>query len=311
MAFIFAGSGNPNLAEELSLRSCVILGKMQQGKYSNDNMYIQIEEDVRDKHVFVLQSPTYPVSDRIFEMLLMVDALRRLHPKEIHIITPYFPYSRSDKLDQPGQALAAKLIANCLASLDVSSLITFDLHAKQIEGFFDLPVYHLTAINTLAEYISGLELENVMVLSPDSGGLKRAHRLANILGAPVGFIDKKRVGKDQTIVLGLLGDPRGHSVIICDDEIDTGGSQINAARALIEAGANSVFGVYCHGVLSGDARERIVRSDFERIVVTDTMQPSNEPINPKIEVVSIAEVLAKCIDRIGMVHKRTNRTLTI
>jgi len=298
MGILFSGHGNPKLAQSLSESAHLKLGQMDLGRFSNDNIYVEILEDVRGQQVFVLQSPTCPVSDHILEMFIILDALRRLRPKEVHLIIPYFPYSRSDKLDKLGNALTARLMADIVSLLGVSSLATFDLHAKQIEGFLNIPVYHLTCIGTLAQYFVTLQLDPIVVFSPDSGGLARARKLADLLGAGTGFIHKKRVGKDQTAVLDLVGDPRGCNVVICDDEIDTGGSQIKAATALKEAGAQAIYGAYSHGILSGSAIAKIGESDFEQIVITDTMRSLDSELGPKIRIVSIVSVLADWVNHV-------------
>jgi ribose-phosphate pyrophosphokinase len=298
---IFAGRANVELAEKVARFAGVPLGDAEIFKFSNDESFIKINENVRGTDVFIIQPTCVPVNDNLMELLIMVDALKRASSRRITCVIPYYAYARSDKKDQPRVPITAKLVADLLSVAGADRVVTIDLHADQIQGFFNIPVDHLESTSTFArQFKSTLDLNNVVVVSPDSGGAKRARSLAQKLKCSMAIGDKRRTGNnDKAEILNIIGDVKGKTAILFDDIIDTGGSICKMADALIKQGAEKVYAACVHGVLSGKAIENITNSKLEKLYITDTVKMSEEKKKcKKIEQLSIAEMLAIAIKKI-------------
>lgn len=296
---VFHGRSGKHLAVEVCERLDVELGKSTTFKFKNQNSFVRIEENVRDMDCFVIHCSGENVNDGVMEMLMMVDALKRASARRVTAVMPYYFYARSDKKDQPRIPITARLIADLLTAASVDRVITIDLHADQIMGFFTLPVDQLLSLPVICDHFNSLNLKNVVVVSPDAGGAKRARSYSWALKADLAIIDKKRHGnQDQSSVYGLIGDVKGKTAIIVDDEIDTGGSIVNTLGALKEAGADKVYAACTHAVFSAEAVETLSNSDLEQVVVTNTIPIRKEYDPTKIKVLSIGPLLAKAIRRI-------------
>ena len=297
---VFSGTASQELAENVCEYLGISLGKIDVFKFSNDNTFVRIQENVRQRDVFMVQSFSYPVNDHLMEMLIMIDAAKRASAGRITAVIPYYGYGRTDKKDQPRVPITARLIADLLTTAGADRVLTIDLHAGQIQGFFNIPVDELTALPILARYFLEKELENLVVVAVDIGISKRARDLAERLDAPLAIVEKRRVdgNQDRTELLNIIGEVDGKNAILMDDEVDTGGSMVNAANALVSAGALSVFASSTHGVLSGGALERFQNSPIEELVCTDTVHVPVEKRNGQVKVVSIAAIFGEAIHRI-------------
>jgi ribose-phosphate pyrophosphokinase len=296
---IFTGTAHPQLAQRVCRYLGVPLGKADVVKFSNENIFPKILQNVREHDVFLIQ-PTYPnVSDAIMELLIMIDALKRASASRITAVVPYFAYGRSDKKDQPRVPITARLVADMIQTAGANRLLTIDLHAGQVQGFFNIPVDELSAINDLCNYINGMELIDPVVVAGDLGFAKRARNFANIIGASVAFVEKRRTGNDdRSESLGVIGDVRGKTAVIIDDEIDTAGSITNAAEAVLEAGARDVYAACTHALLTGDAVERLRRAPFKEIIATDTVYRGPDKELPNVTTLSVSLLLGEAISRI-------------
>jgi ribose-phosphate pyrophosphokinase len=296
---IFAGTAHPQLAESVCHYLGVPLGKAEVVKFSNENIFPKINQNVREHDVFVIQ-PTFPnVSDSILELLIMIDALKRASASRITAVIPYFSYGRSDKKDQPRVPITARLIADMLQTAGASRLLTVDLHAGQVQGFFNVPVDELTAMFLLCDYIRGMELIDPVVVAGDLGFAKRARNFADAIGTSVAFVEKRRTGNDSTSeTLGVIGDVRGKSAVIVDDEIDTGGSIANAAEIVQREGARAVYAACTHALLTGPAVERLRASPIREIIATDTVYRPPEKHLDNLSVLSVAPLFGEAISRI-------------
>lgn len=297
---LFAGTGNPALAEKVARQLGVPPGRMTVTRFSDGEIRVQVEESVRGDDVFVVQPGSRPVNDNLVELLITIDAFRRASARRINVVMPYYCYARQDRKIRPREPVAAKLVANLLVAAGASRLLTLDLHAGQIVGFFDVPVDHLYAGPIIADYLetsAGIEGE-IVVVSPDVGGVARATSLAEVLGAPIAIIAKRRPEPNRCEVIELIGDVSGRTAILFDDMIDTAGSAINGARALLDRGAREVYAACTHAVLSGDAPDRLRESPIKKVIVTDTIPLPIEKRDTKIVVVSVAGLLADAIKRI-------------
>ena len=254
---IFSGTANLPLAESICAHLEVPLGKASLGRFSDGEIYFQILENVRGADVFVVQPCCYPVDNHLFELLLMIDAFKRASAWRITAVLPYYCYARQDRKDKPRVPISAKLVADLLETAGASRALTLDLHAPQIQGYFDVPVDHLYGSPVLVEHFRHLNLPNLTVVSPDAGGVERARFFAKKLDAPLAIVDKRRVDVDVSEVMNLIGDVRGRSTLIVDDIIDTAGTLVKTAEALIREGATQVYAACTHAVLSGPAIERI------------------------------------------------------
>jgi ribose-phosphate pyrophosphokinase len=296
---IFTGNAHRRLATEICRHLNVPLGKAQVFEFSNENIFVKIDENVRGKDVFVVQPFSTPVNTSIMEMLIMIDALKRASAQRITAVVPYYAYGRTDKKDQPRVPITARLIADCLTAAGANRVLTMDLHAGQIQGFFNIPVDELTAQNLLARYVSAKGLDNFTVVSSDAGFAKKARNFAEQLNAPLAIVEKRRLTNDgQMESMGLIGSVAGRDALIVDDEIDTAGSMMQAVRVVREQGAREVYLCSVHAVLSGPAMERIRSDDIREVIVTDTIPVPEEKRLPNVTVLSVAELFAGAIIRI-------------
>ncbi len=296
---VFSGNAHPQLARDICRHLGVELGNVQVSKFSNENIFVKINENVRGKDVFIIQPFSSPVNDSIMELLIMLDAFKRASAQRITAVVPYYAYGRTDKKDQPRVPITARLIADCVTTAGASRFLTMDLHAGQIQGFFSIPVDELTAQNILAHYYFARELDDFTVVATDAGYAKRARNFAEQLNAPLAIVEKRRIGNEErTESMGLIGSVAGRHALIVDDEIDTAGSMVQAARIVKEHGARDVFAAATHGVLSGPAVERLSKGDITELVLTDTLPLRPEKRLPNITVLSVAELLAGAIVRI-------------
>lgn len=297
---LFSGTGNPALAQKIAEHLGVKLGAMSIQRFSDGEVYCQVQESVRGDDIFIIQSAPAPVNEYIMELLIMVDAFRRASARRINVVMPYYSYSRQDKKVKPREPVTAKLIANLLTTAGAGRLLTIDLHAGQIVGFFDIPVDHLYAEPIIADYFSkDLKIDgDIVVVSPDVGGVTRARALAESLRSPITIIVKRRPEPNKCEVMEVIGDVKGKTAIMIDDMIDTGGSIINGANSLISLGAKEVYAACTHGVLSGGAHERLFNSAIKKVIITDTIPLDDKKQNGKIVVVSVSGLLADAIKRI-------------
>lgn len=297
---LFTGHANPELAEKVSRSSGIPLGEIIVKKFDNDNSFVKIMENVRGANVFILQPTCYPVNDNLMELLIMVDAFRRASAAKINCVIPYYAYARSDKKDQPRVPITAKLVADLLTVAGVDRIITMDLHSDQIQGFFNIPVDHLTSQLTFAQYFrENLDLSNAVVVSPDAGGAHRARSLAERLNLNLAIGDKRRHGNTGSAeILNIIGDVKDKTAILFDDILDTGGSLTRAAAAVKSFGAKKVVAACVHGVLSRDAVKNINESPIEQLFITDSIPLPPEKKSKKIVQISISELLAVAIKKI-------------
>jgi ribose-phosphate pyrophosphokinase len=295
---IFAGNSNPDLANKICEYLHLPLGNAQVKTFSDGEIQIEIDENVRSKDVFVIQSTCAPVNDNLVELLLMIDALKRSSARRITAVMPYFGYARQDKKVAPRVPISAKLVADILAVAGANRVITMDLHAGQIQGFFDIPVDNIFAAPLLIEYILSNFNDNLVIVSPDAGGVERARAFAKRLDADLAIIDKRRSAPNEATAMAVIGDVSDKVAVILDDMADTAGTLTEAAHALKAEGAREIHACCAHAVLSGPAIERIVNSNIKSLVVTDTI-PLKEKAAAcgKIIVISIAELVGEAIIR--------------
>lgn len=301
---LFSLSSNHELAQKVAKEIGIELGKVSVGAHSDGETVVHIDESVRGDHVFILQSTSDPVNDNLMELLIMMDALRRASAASINIVLPYYGYARQDRKARAREPITSKLVANMLQIAGADRLITFDLHAPQIQGFFNIPVDHLMGSPLIAEYFRRQLVsagDDIVVVSPDHGGVGRARKLANFLKAPLAIIDKRRPRANVAEIMNIIGDVQGKKCILIDDMIDTAGTITLAANALKELGATEVYASCTHAVLSGPAIERINNSAITKLVVLDTIEMPEERQSKKIVQLSIAHLLADAIIRI---HER-------
>jgi ribose-phosphate pyrophosphokinase len=301
---IFSGTANLPLAKNICRHLGVPLGRANLGRFSDGEIYFQILENVRGADVFVVQPCCYPVDNHLLELLLMIDAFKRASAWRITAVLPYYCYARQDRKDKPRVPISAKLVADLLETAGASRALTLDLHAPQIQGYFDVPVDHLFGSPVLVDYFQSLKLPNVTVVSPDAGGVERARFFAKKMDAPLAIVDKRRVDVDVSEVMNLIGDVRGRTALIIDDIIDTAGTLVKTADALIREGASQVYAACTHAVLSGPAVERIEKSAIKQVLATDSV-PLTEAAEKtgKIKVLSVADLLARGIRSI---HEETS-----
>ncbi|MES0279036.1 MAG: ribose-phosphate pyrophosphokinase [Dehalococcoidales bacterium] len=297
---VFTGNSHPDLAKRVTDYLGTPLGQAEVFQFSNENIFVRILENVRERDTFVIQPLSSPVSQNILEMLIMIDALKRASAKRITAVIPYYGYGRTDKKDQPRVPITARLIADLLTAAGANRLLTVDLHAAQIQGFFNIPVDELTALKLLANYFKNKRLDsNLVVVATDIGIAKRARDLATMLHAPLALMEKRRLGNnDETETLNVIGDVDGKVALTVDDEIDTAGSLANTVDALLERGATEVFACATHPVFSGPAIKTIAASAVKEVVVTDTIPVNPERKLDKLTVLPIASLLGEAIHRI-------------
>ncbi|MGD8701324.1 MAG: ribose-phosphate diphosphokinase [Desulfosarcina sp.] len=296
---IFSGNANPQLAASICRSLGIDLSRLVISRFSNDNLFVQIKENVREKDVFVVQPFATPVGDTILELFIILDALRSASAKRITAVIPYYSYARSDKKDAPRISITARLMADLIETAGANRVLTMDLHSDAVHGFFSIPVDHLTAIPYFVDYFSDrLELSNAVVVATDAGGAKRAGRFASRIHLPLAIIDKRRVA-DSEVVQGLVvGEVRGRDAIVFEDEIATGGTLAASAKTLAAAGVKSIHVGATHGVLCGPAISRLMDSPIQSVAVTDTVRLSQKKQMQKIHTLSIAPLFAEAIRRI-------------
>ena len=295
---IFTGNANPALAREICDYLGLPLGEAFVGRFNNGEVQIMIDESVRGKDVFIIQPTSYPVNDNLMELMVMADALKRASARHITAVVPYYGYARQDRKTRGREPITAKLVANLMQTAGITRLVTIDLHAGQIQGFFDVPVDHLFGASILAKYINEKNMEDVIVVSPDLGGVTRARDLADRIGAPIAIIEKKRPEPGVAKVMNLIGDVAGKNCIIIDDIVDTAGSLVEGAKALEEFGAKSVTAAVTHAVLTDPASERIANSNIKELIVTNTIPLPENCKLPNITQLSVAPLLGEAIMRI-------------
>ena len=299
---IFAGNSNKDLAKEICRYLNVPLGQADVSRFPDGEIKVKIEESVRGEDVFIIQSTCPPASEYLMELLIMIDALKRASAERITAVIPYYGYARQERKTQPREPITAKLVANLLVSAGANRMLTMDLHAGQIQGFFDIPVDQLEAVNILSNYFKEKNLDKVVVVSPDVGGTARARGFSGRIKKPIAIIDKYRSSFDDVEILHIVGEVKGKTAIIVDDIIDTAGSIIKGSQALLKAGVEEVYICATHPVFAGPAKERLEKSLhddlFKEIVVTNTIPVDTNKILPGIKVLSVAEIFAEAISRI-------------
>ncbi len=296
---IFSLDSNRPLAEKIAKHMGVPLGKVNVDHFSDGEIKINIEESVRGNDVYIIQSTSAPVNDNLMELLIMVDALRRASAATINVVIPYYGYARQDRKARSREPITAKLVADMLQTDGITRVVALDLHAAQIQGFFDVPVDHLMGAPLLADYFiqRGLD-KDVVVVSPDHGGVTRARALAEFLGAPIAIIDKRRPKANVAQIMNIIGDVKGKTAIMIDDMIDTAGTITKGAQALIDAGAKEVYACCTHPVLSGPAIQRLQDSPIKEVIVTDSIQLPDDKKISKIKQISTAPLISDAIVRI-------------
>lgn len=304
---VFTLSSNPDLAHEITKEIGVPMGKSSVQRFSDGEIQINIEESIRGCDIYVIQSTSSPANEHIMELLIMIDALKRASARTINIVLPYYGYARQDRKARSREPITAKLVANLLETAGATRVITLDLHATQIQGFFDIPVDQLLGVPILGKYFEEKDFQDVVVVSPDHGGVVRARKLADRLKAPIAIIDKRRPKPNTSEVMNIVGNIEGKTAIIIDDIIDTAGTMTLAANAMIENGATAVYACSTHPVLSGPAIERIQNSEIKELVITNTIALPEAKKISKIKQLSVAPLIAKAI--INVHEQRSVSTL--
>lgn len=296
---LFTGNANRILAEKIAEHLKMKLTDVMVARFSEGEVRVKIEENIRGKDVFIVQSTCPPTNDNLMELLIMIDAARRASAKRITAVLPYYGYARQDRKDQPRVPITAKLVANLIVSAGAQRVLTMDLHANQIQGFFDIPVDHLYGINPLCDYFDTKKIEDLVVVSPDVGGIKMARAYAKRLGAGLAIVDKRRDSPESTAVIHILGNVKDKNALLVDDIAATAGSIVEAVLALKKMGVKDVYAAVSHGILSGNAVSRVMNCEaLKEMVITDSIPLSEEKNLPGIKVVSVAPLLAEAIQRI-------------
>lgn len=296
---VFAGNSNRHLAEAICNYLNLPLGKASVRRFADQEIFVEIQENVRGEDIFVVQPTSFPANDHLMELLIMVDAMRRSSARRITAVIPYFGYARQDRKAGPRTPISAKLVANLITEAGADRVLTLDLHAGQIQGFFDIPTDNLYALPILTrDIVANYDIRNVMVVSPDVGGVVRARALAKRLDCLLAIVDKRRDRPGESEVMNIIGDVTGKDCILIDDIVDSGGTLCNAAEALLKNGATSVTAYITHGVLSGGAVTRIANSKLKELVITDSIQPTTAVLSaPNIRVISTASLIGEAINR--------------
>ncbi|MBM6592779.1 ribose-phosphate pyrophosphokinase [Microvirga pudoricolor] len=295
---IVAGNSNRPLAEAISAYLNLPLAKCQVRRFADMEVFVEIQENVRGEDVFIVQSTSFPTNDHLMELLIITDALRRSSARRITAVIPYFGYARQDRKPGPRTPISAKLVANLITNAGADRVLTLDLHAGQIQGFFDIPTDNLFSAPILARDVKERLAGDRMVVSPDVGGVVRARALAKRIDAPLAIVDKRRERAGESEVMNIIGDVSGHSCILVDDIVDSGGTLVNAAEALLASGAKEVSAYITHGVLSGGAVSRIANSKLKELVITDSIMPTEAvKVAHNIRVISIAQLIGEAIGR--------------
>lgn len=296
---IITGNSNREFAKKVAKELGLTLAPCDVTHFSDGEINLNIDQTVRGMDVFIIQPTCAPVNDSLMELLILIDAVKRASAGRINAVIPYYGYARQDRKTKAREPITAKLVANLLTTAGADRVITMDLHAGQIQGYFDIPVDHLTAIPILAEYFKEIVGNDTVVVSPDLGGVTRARSFANLLDLPIAMIEKRRPKANEAEVMNIIGDIVGKNVILVDDIIDTAGTIVNAASVLKKLGAKKIYGCATHGVLSGPAVDRIYDSELEKFIITDTIPLHENCRIDKIDVVSVAPLFAEAIRRIN------------
>ncbi len=292
---IFSGRSYPDLGRQIAGHLGISLGKVDLTTFSNGELYVRYEESVRGSDAFVIQTCSEPMNDHIMELLLMIDALERASAKRISAVIPYYGYSRQDKKTLAREPISARLVTDLVGVAGADRILTMDLHAGQIQGFFSGPMDHLTAVPLLASYISRQDFQDMVIVSPDAGRVKMANKYTDHLGVPMAILHKRRPGHNRAEVLHVIGEVDGKSAVLVDDMIDTAGTLAASSEALMKAGAKEVYACATHGIFSGPARQRLDDSPLKKVVVTNTLPMAEERLSDKVEVLSIASIFANTI----------------
>ena len=297
---IFCGTSNVPLTEAVCKYLDIPMGKAEIRRFSDGELSAEISESVRGSHIFVIQSTCPPTNEHIMELLILTDALKRASAREITAVIPYYGYARQDRKVKPRAPISAKLIADLISTAGISRVVTVDLHAGQIQGFFNIPVDHIYATPVFIDYIKNkLNSDDTVIVSPDAGGMERARSYAKLLDSGLAMTDKRRPKPNEAQIMNVIGDVEGKTVVLVDDLVDTAGTAIQAGKALLREGAKSVSLCCTHGVLSGSAIDNINKSELEEVIITDTIPPTEEAkASEKITVLSIADLLGEAIKRI-------------
>ena len=294
---IFSGSASRELTEGIAKYLGLSMGDADVSRFSDGEISVKINENVRGKEVFVVQS-IYPPADNLMELFILIDAFKRASARMVAVVVPYYGYSRQDRKDQPRVPITAKLVANLLSTAGADRVITVDLHAGQIQGFFDIPTDNLYAVNIFVDYFLKLNLDDLVVVSPDVGGIKAARAYSKKLSASLAIVDKRRINDKEAEVMNILGEVENKNVVIVDDIISSGGTIIEGVRALKDKGVKDIYCAVTHAVLSEPAIERISKAPIKELVVTDTIPITDGKRHPKIKVLSVASLLGETIRRI-------------
>ncbi len=295
---LFSGRANPELANEIARYIEVPLGDIELSSFSDKEMYVRINQNIRGKDVFLIQPTSPPANENLMELLIMIDAFQRASARRITAVIPYYGYGRQDRKDEPRVPITAKLVANLVTTAGADRVLTIDLHAAQIQGFFDIKVDHLFAAPVFIDYFISKNLKDLVILSPDMGGIRRARAYANRLDASLAVIDKRRTGTNKAEVLNVVGEVKGKQILIVDDMVDTGGTLIAAVKALTEKGAQEIYVSATHPILSESAYELIESSSLKELLVTDTIPLKQGKARTKIKILSVAPLLGQAIRRI-------------
>ena len=296
---IFTGNANPSLAREVANYLGLELGSAFVGKFNNGEIQVKIDESVRGQDVFLIQTTSFPVNDHLMELLIMIDAAKRASAKTITAVVPYYAYARQDRKTRGREPITAKLVADLLTTAGATRVVTIDLHAAQIQGFFNIPMDNLVGVPLLAEYFMNKKIENLVVVSPDLGGVNRARQMADLLEAPIAIIEKRRPMPGVAEVMNIIGSVEGKNVIIVDDIIDTAGSLTEGANALKKFGAKDIYAACTHPVFSDPAIQRIADSALKEVVVSDSIPVPEEKMHEKIKVIPLAPLFGETILRIS------------
>ncbi len=296
---IFGGSGSPELTESICQYLDTEPGKGEVLHFLEGNTFVRINENVRGRRIYLVQSTVFPANDNFMELLFWIDAFKRASAKEVTVIMPYFSYAKGDKKDEPRVSIRARVCADAIESAGADRVITMDLHAPQIQGFFKIPADDLYALPVLCEAVNNKDVTDLIIVSPDAGFAKQARKFAKYLGTPIAIADKERKRHDEKAdVLEIIGDVKGKTAVLVDDFTISGGTLVNAADKLMEKGAKSVLALVSHGVFSRGTKEKIDKSSIQRLIITDSVETQPEVLSKKVEVVSVAPLFAEAIRRI-------------
>ncbi|QBD79035.1 ribose-phosphate pyrophosphokinase [Ktedonosporobacter rubrisoli] len=296
---VFAGSGSPRLTARICEYLQIPQGKNETLRFSDGNTFVRILENVRGRRVYVVQTTVFPANDNFMELLFWIDALKRAGAESVTVVIPYFSYAKGDKKDEPRVSIRARVCADAIEVAGADRVVTMDLHAPQIQGFFHKPVDNLYALPIIGECIKGMHLQDIVIVSPDVGFAKQARRYASYLGASIALADKERTGHDEkAVILQIIGDVKGKTAVVVDDFTISGGTLADVSTKLIEQGAREVYAAVTHGVLAQGSIEKIDRSPIKQLLITDTVENQPVQFSDKIKVVSVASLFAEAIKRI-------------